>query len=84
MGNQGKPGIVTSLQAINDHRLAGMLFLNAVVGIQLFTLCWEPHSLPLAAIKAHGHGGMQYPSSVFTTKYLYGLDGIYDKLGNSI
>ena len=32
---------------------------------------------------AHGHGGMQYFISVFTTKCLHGLDGIHYELGKS-
>ena len=28
------------------HMLAVILFLHTVDGIQLFALCWEPHSLP--------------------------------------
>ena len=50
---------------------------NSIVG----PLLGAPFIAPSAAIKAHGHGGIQYFSSVFTTKCLYGLDGIYYRLG---
>ena len=65
--------------------LSGNLFLKVVFGIQLLTLCWEPHSYTLPAeIKAHGHGGKQYFRSVFTTKCLHGLEEINYKLGKLI
>ena len=48
------------------HMFSMILFLNAVVEIQLLTLCWELHSLPPAATKAHGVGEMQYFTSVRT------------------
>ena len=65
------------------HTLSGILFLNVGVVIQLVALCGVPLSLPQAEIKAHGHDAMQNFSSVFTTKCLIGLEGIYYKLCKS-
>ena len=79
-----KLGNVTSLRAINGllHTLSGILFLHAGVVIQLVALCGVPLSLPQAAIIKVMV--MQYFSSVFITKCLIGLEGIYYKLCKSI
>ena len=58
-----------------------ILFLNAVVGIQLLVVLFlAPSHLASEQL----NGGMQYITPVITTKCLQGLDGIYYNLGNSI
>ena len=80
MARRKTPKNVTPLQDINGILpYIGWDFIpeccgwNSIVGPWLVAPC----IVPSPAVERHGHGGMQYFSSVFTTQYLRGLDGMY-------
>ena len=72
--------LMASCHMLAGIYMAGILFLNAVVGIQLLALFREPHSLAPSAIKVHAHGRMQYFSSMFKTTCLHGLGYIISQV----
>ena len=60
---------------------SGILFLNAVIVNKLLV---APFLAPSYFASLQLNGGMQYFTSVITTIWLHGLDGIYCNLGKSI